>query len=97
MNRIYKIGLNQRGSNYSEHFVDSVRKFLAAFDLPVFQFHRSGATENRDRNTQFSALGIDFFDDSGLILEWAVGDFHRFTNLEAHFWLHLFFPLLHLR
>src|SRR5438094_34355 len=41
--------------------------------------------------------GNDFFDDSGLILEWTVGDFHRFTNLEADFRLHLFFPLLHLR
>src|SRR6266853_2660248 len=68
----------------------------AALDLPIFQFHRSSATENGDRDTEFAALGIDFFDDSGLVLEWAIGDFHRFANFKADFRFHLFFALFHL-
>src|SRR5437762_4028528 len=69
----------------------------AAFDLPIFQFHRRGATKNSDRNAQLATFGIDFFNDTGLILERTVGDLHGFANFEADFWFHLLFALLHLR
>src|SRR5436190_1624339 len=69
---------------------------LAAFHLPVFQFHRSCATENGDGDTEFAAFRIDFLDDAGLVLEWAIRDFHRFANLKADFRFHLFFALFHL-
>src|ERR1700730_5656865 len=69
----------------------------SAFDLPVFELDRRGATKNCDRNAEFAALGIDFFDDPGLVLEWAIGDFHRFTDFEAYFRFYFFFTLFHLR
>src|SRR5437762_915915 len=69
----------------------------AAFDLPIFQFHRRGATKNSDRNAQLATLRIDLFNDTGLILERTVGDLHGFANFEADFWFHLLFALLHLR
>ncbi len=56
---------------------------LAAFDLPVFEFDRRGAAENGNRDTQFAALGIDFFDDAGLVLERAISDFDRFRRLRS--------------
>jgi len=96
MNRIYKIGSLKNFRNHSDHFVNSVEK-LTAFDLPVLEFNRCGATENRNGNTQFAALRIDFFDNPILILERAVGDLDGLTNLEADFRFHLFFALFHLR
>src|SRR6266480_1829166 len=70
---------------------------LAAFDLPVFKFDRRRAAENCDRDAKFAALGIDFFHDAGLILEWAVSDFYTLADFETHFRFHLFFALFHLR
>src|SRR5438045_615595 len=64
----------------------------AAFDLPVFQFHRRGATENSDRNAQLATFGIDFFNDTGLISERAVGDLHGFANFEADLSLRALVP-----
>ena len=49
---------------------------LTAFHLPVFKFHRCGTTKNSDGDAQFAALGIDFFDNSSLVLERAVGNFY---------------------
>src|SRR5438067_7390989 len=70
---------------------------LTAFDLPVFEFHRRGAAENRNRNTQLAALGIDLFHNAVLILKRSVRDLDRFANFEADFRFHFLFALFHLR
>src|ERR1700736_6810418 len=74
-----------------------VRLGLAAFDLPVFELNRRRATEDRDRNAQLTALRIDFFHDTILVLERSVRDLDRLADFKADFRLHLFLALLHLR
>src|SRR5437899_9215996 len=83
--------------NHSDHFVYSVRKILSSLDLPVFEFYGRGTTENCYGNVQFTTIGIDFFDDASLVLERAVGNFHRFAYFKADLRFHLFFALFHLR
>src|SRR5881392_797149 len=96
MNRIYKIVSAEDSESILIILLILSEKFLSALDLPVFQFHRRRATENGDRNAQLTAFGIDFFDHTGLILERAVGDLHRFAYFKADFRFHLFLALLHL-
>jgi len=51
--------------------------------LPVFEIHWSLAAEDADRDAQLAAFQIDFFDDTVLVLERAVGHFHLVANLKA--------------
>jgi hypothetical protein len=56
-------------------------------DLPVFEVHERIAAKDADRDAEFAALGIDFFDKTVLVLERTIGDLH----FVAHFKLDLGF------
>src|SRR5205814_910465 len=52
-------------SHFKKFLVESgllIGSILTAFHLPIFQFHRRGAAENRNRHTQLAAFWIDLFD-----------------------------------
>ncbi len=51
-------------------------------DLPVFEVHECIAAEDADGDTEFAALGIDFFDEAVLVLERTIGDFHFVADFE---------------
>jgi hypothetical protein len=69
---------------------------LRPFDLPIFEVHRSLATEDRHGDTELSALRIDLFNNTILVLKGAVSDFHFVTNLKTNLGLDGVFALPHL-
>jgi len=69
---------------------------LFSFDLPSFQFHRGGTTEDGDRNKQFASLVIDFLDNAILAFEWAVADLDGVASFEADGRADVFLTLLDL-
>jgi hypothetical protein len=69
---------------------------LRPFDLPIFEVHRGLATKDRYGDTQFSALGIDLFNHTVLVLKGSVSDFDLVTNLKTNLRLDGVFALPHL-
>ena len=70
--------------------------WLGFFHLPVFQFHWRVATEDAYTNPKFAALGIDFLNDTLLILEGTVGNLHLVSDLVDDLGGHSVFTLFHL-
>ena len=54
---------------------------LGFLDLPVLQLHRRVASEDADTDAELAALGVDFLDDTLLVLEGAVGDLDLVADL----------------
>src|SRR5208337_2597368 len=64
--------------------------------LHKVELDRSCAAENRDENTHFALLRLDFLDGAVEVLEGAVDDFDRFADFEQHLGLGPERALLHL-
>lgn len=73
------------------------REALGFFDLPVFEIHEGVATEDADGDLEFSTLGIDFFDNSILVLERTIGHFHLVADFKMNLRLDSVFAVAYLR
>ena len=69
---------------------------LGTFNLPIFEFDWRAAAEDADRNTEFAALRVDFFDDAILALERTIGDLDDVADFETDGRAGVFFALLDL-
>src|ERR1700730_9182399 len=65
----------------------------SSFHLPILQLNRGRSTEDANRDAQFSAVRIDLFHHTALILERSIRNLNRFAYFEAYLRLNLIFKL----
>src|ERR1700730_18576367 len=66
---------------------------LPSFHLPILQLNWGRSTEDANRDAQFSAIRIDLFHHTALVLERSIRNLNRFAYFEAYLRLNLVFTL----
>lgn len=81
-------------AGWEKFLADGVSLFrLGFFDLPVFEVHEGIATEDANGNTEFASLGINFLNETVLVLERSIGHLDLITDFEMDFRFHRIFAV----